>query len=61
MIGGIAGGIAVVISVVGYYAGDRMILAVSHAQPIQHDDDPELFNVVEEMAIAAGVRCRACI
>ena len=32
-----------------------MVLAVSGARPIQHDDDPELFNVVEEMAIAAGV------
>jgi heat shock protein HtpX len=32
-----------------------MGLAVSHARPIQHEDDPELFNVVEEMAIAGGV------
>jgi heat shock protein HtpX len=38
----------------GYFAGDRVVLGVSQAQPIQHDDDPELFNVVEEMAIAAG-------
>src|SRR5262249_50678438 len=27
----------------------------SHARPIAHEDDPELFNVVEEMAIAAGI------
>jgi heat shock protein HtpX len=32
-----------------------MILGVSGAKPIEHGDDPELFNVVEEMAIAAGV------
>ncbi len=39
----------------GYRFGDRMILAVSGAKEIQHTDDPQLFNVVEEMAIAAGV------
>jgi len=55
LIGGIAGGISLLFSIVSYYGGDRMILAVSHAHPIQHDNDPELFNVVEETAIAAGV------
>ncbi len=54
LIGGIAGGISLLLSIISYYGGDRMILAVSHARPIQHDDDPELFNVVEETAIAAG-------
>jgi heat shock protein HtpX len=38
-----------------YYGGDRMVLAASHASEISHDDAPVLFNVVEEMAIAAGV------
>jgi heat shock protein HtpX len=32
-----------------------MILAVSHARPIDHSQDPELYNVVEEIAIAAGL------
>ena len=54
LIGGIAAGISLLLSIISYYGGDRMILAVSHARPIQHDDDPELFNVVEETAIAAG-------
>lgn len=53
-VGGIAAGIALALSLIGYLAGDQMILAVSHARPITHNDDPELFNVVEEMAIAAG-------
>src|SRR5918912_913117 len=38
-----------------YYGGDRMVLAASHAREISHDDAPVLFNVVEEMAIAAGL------
>ena len=32
-----------------------MVLAVSGAKPLEHKDDPQLYNVVEEMAIAAGV------
>src|SRR5437868_1998710 len=54
-VGGLAGGVALLFSLLGYYAGDSMILAVSHAKPIEHEDDPELFNVVEEMAIASGL------
>jgi heat shock protein HtpX len=38
-----------------YFAGTTAILSVSGARPIQKSDDPQLFNVVEEMAIAAGV------
>jgi heat shock protein HtpX len=55
MIGGIAAGISLLISWLAYYSGDSMILAVSGAREIEHRDDPELFNVVEEMAIAAGL------
>lgn len=53
--GGIAGIFAFLFSLFGYYSGDRVILATSGARRIQHRDDPELFNVVEEMAIAAGI------
>jgi heat shock protein HtpX len=38
-----------------YYGGDRMVLAASRAREITHDDAPVLFNVVEEMALAAGL------
>ena len=55
LVGGGAAVLALVLSLISYYAGASMVLAVSRARPIQHDDDPELFNVVEEMAIAAGV------
>jgi heat shock protein HtpX len=54
-----AGGVAAVVSLflswLAYMAGDDMITAIAGARPIQHKDDPELFNVVEEMAIAAGI------
>lgn len=54
-VGAIAAGIALLFTWVSYFQGDRMILAVSGAKLIEHKDDPQLFNVVEEMAIAAGV------
>ena len=50
----IAVAIAVVMGLSSYYQGDRMVLAVSHARPVAHDDAPQLYNVVEEMSIASG-------
>ena len=35
--------------------GDRMVLAMANAHEIEKADAPQLYNVVEEMAIAAGV------
>jgi heat shock protein HtpX len=52
-------GLAFVVGIVSglatYYGGDRMVLAASRAKEITHDDAPVLFNVVEEMTIAAGL------
>jgi len=35
--------------------GDRMVLSMADAKPITKADAPQLFNVVEEMSIAAGI------
>ena len=35
--------------------GDKMVLAMANAKQIDKADAPQLYNVVEEMAIAAGV------
>ncbi len=53
--GAIAMVFAVVMALSSYYSGASMILRMSGAKLIDHKDDPELHNVVEEMAIAAGV------
>jgi heat shock protein HtpX len=58
--GGIAGvlvamGIWVVFSLLSYYRGADIMLMMSNAREITHDDHPRLFNVVEEMKIAAGL------
>jgi heat shock protein HtpX len=55
IVGGLAAGVAFLISLFSYYSGDKLILGISGARQISHADDPELFNVVEEMAIAAGI------
>ena len=47
--------VGIVTGLATYYGGDRMMLAASRAREISHDDAPVLFNVVEEMAIAAGL------
>ncbi len=52
---GLFGVIAIVWSLIGYYSGDKMVLAVSGARQITHAEEPQLWNVVEEMTIAAGL------
>jgi heat shock protein HtpX len=52
---GVFGVVAIVWSIVGYYSGDKMVLAVSGARRVTHAEEPRLFNVVEEMTIAAGL------
>lgn len=50
---------ALIMAVLGcvwsWYGGASAILAMTGAKEIRKEDDPELFNVVEEMAIAAGL------
>ncbi|MBM4070275.1 MAG: M48 family metallopeptidase [Planctomycetes bacterium] len=55
LVGALAGGFAFLVSTLSYFEGDSLILGISGAREIAHRDDPELFNVVEEMAIAAGL------
>ncbi len=52
-------GAALVVALLGaawsWFGGASAILSMSGARPIEKSDDPELFNVVEEVAIAAGL------
>jgi heat shock protein HtpX len=52
---GLAVVIALVTSLSAYYGGAGMILAMSRARRIEKKDHPQLFNVVEELAIAGGL------
>jgi heat shock protein HtpX len=44
-----------IMSLISYFGGDSIILSISKAKPVTHDIHPQLFNVVEEMKIAAGL------
>jgi heat shock protein HtpX len=45
-----------------FYGGAGAILAIAGARPIEKKDDPQLFNVVEELSIAAGTPMpRVCL
>lgn len=47
--------VAFLLTLFSYYGGAAAVLTMSRARPIAKADDPPLFNVVEEMAIAGGV------
>ena len=47
--------IAVIACVWSFYGGSAAILRMSGARAIDKADDPQLFNVVEELSIAAGI------
>jgi len=55
---GLLGGFGVVAglwSLIGYYGGAGMALAVSGAKEVTHEQEPQLWNVVEEMSVASGL------
>jgi heat shock protein HtpX len=46
--------IAMLMSVGSYFAGDKLVLATSGAKEVSQASAPQLMNVVQEMALAAG-------
>jgi len=42
-------------NLVAYFQGDSILLTLSKARKIGRDDNPRLYNVVEEMKIASGL------
>ena len=41
-----------------YWYSDKIALAASHAKPIEKNDNPELWNIVENLCIQPAFRCR---
>lgn len=52
---GIALIISGIISFISYYFSDRVVLAMSKAKPIEKSQNPELFRIVENLSIGAGL------
>jgi len=51
----IAAAIWLILTLISFSSGDAILLAASKAQPVTHDVHPQLFNIVEEMKIAAAL------
>lgn len=51
----IAFGIASFSAVSSYYFSDKMVLAIAGAREIQKSDNPELYNIVDNLCIGAGL------
>ncbi len=47
--------VGLVASLLSYFLGDALVLSVSGAKQVTAQDQPQLMNVVQEMAIAANV------
>ena len=45
----------IVMTLVGYFQGDSILLSLSNARKIGPEDMPRIYNVVEEMKIASGL------
>jgi heat shock protein HtpX len=52
--------IAVAMTIGSYYASDKIVLTMSKARPVKKEEYPHLYNVVEGLAIAAGVPRPRC-
>ncbi|MDA0207890.1 MAG: M48 family metalloprotease [bacterium] len=46
---------AVMYSVISFYVSDRVVLGVTGAKPIEKRDHPELYRIVENLSITAGL------
>jgi len=51
----IAVGIGSLSALFSYYGGDKLVLSSSHAKEISAQQAPALYDVINEMAVAAGV------
>ena len=47
--------VAIAMSVGSYFYGDRIVLASTRAREVPKEEQPRLHNIVEGLAIAAGI------
>ena len=46
---------SIVMNVISYWFSDKIVLALHHAEPVEFKENPELYRVLENLAIAAGL------
>ncbi len=52
--------VAMTMAAGGYYASDKIVLGISKARPVTREEFPYLYNVVDGLAIAAGLPAPRC-
>jgi len=52
--------ISLVIAAISYYSSDKVVLTISRARPATKEEFPHLYDVVEGLAIAAGIPAPRC-
>ncbi len=52
--------VAMTMAAGGYFASDKIVLGISKARPVTKEEFPYLYNVVEGLAIAAGIPAPRC-
>jgi heat shock protein HtpX len=52
--------VSMAMAAVGYYASDKIVLGISRARPVTKEEFPYLYNVVEGLAISAGITAPKC-
>jgi len=40
---------------ISYWTSDKIVLGLSHAKPLEHNENPELYHIVENLCITAGL------
>jgi len=51
----IALAVSLAMALIGYFSGPKAVLALSGARPISREQDPQLYNVMEELTLASGL------
>lgn len=47
--------VAIVMAWTSYFYSDKMVLAISRAKEVKKSDDPELYNLIDNLCIGAGL------
>ncbi|HEY4525641.1 MAG TPA: zinc metalloprotease HtpX, partial [Candidatus Paceibacterota bacterium] len=47
--------LSVLMSIVSYWYSDKIVLASARAQPVTMQNNPELYRIVENLSITAGL------
>ena len=47
--------VGVIFILIGYYSASSLVLGISQAKEVKHDENPDLYHIVENLCIGAGL------